>query len=67
MTESEFRALLALEGNALSITVADLEDKNFPYLAMVIDTSTKQHIRYAAGKTYNQVLKAIIKAYYANH
>ncbi len=69
MTELEFRALLALEGNDLRITVIELhpEDDNCPYLAMVINKDTKQTVRYAAARTYKQVFKAIIRAYYANH
>lgn len=69
MTELEFRALLALEGNDLRVTVVEVhpEDKTPPYLAMVVDKGTKQTVRYAAAKTYSQVVKAIIKAYYANH
>ena len=69
MTEPEFRALLAIEGNDLRITVVDPhpENESYPYLAMVINKDTKQAVRYAAGKTYKQVFKAIIKAYYADH
>ena len=69
ISEEELRALLAIEGLDLRVTVTEtngVPDRGYSYLAMVISLKTMQHVRYAVGKTYNQAIKAIIKAYYAD-
>ena len=66
MTEDEFRALLAIEGKSLLVTYSEAESR-CPFLAIVLDAHKKQTARHEVAKTYDKVIKAIIKSYYANN
>ena len=69
MKEDEFRALLAIQGADLRVTYTEPDNphaREYRFLAIAVDKNTMQPIRYAVGKSYNQAVKAIIKAYYAD-
>lgn len=62
MTESEFRALLTIEGKSLK--VEKLNKASLYYIAVI---ECLESPRFAVGKSPAQAVKKLIKEYYADN
>ena len=66
MTETEFIALLKLEGRGL-YPVCTATAKGTEYMVMVCDTQTFNMFKFQTAKTYDEALKKLMKRYYEDN